>query len=105
MFFNARTTAIARTTLILVLLAGMLGLAPTRSTLAAPGDLARVSVSSAGLQGNGSSGSNAISADGRYVAFSSNASNLVSGDTNGTYDVFLVDRQTATTRRISVSAS
>ncbi len=35
-----------------------------------------------------------ISGDGRYVAFASSASNLVPGDTNGTYDVFVKDRQT-----------
>jgi len=42
----------------------------------------------------------AISADGRYVAYSSNASNLVDGDTNGVEDVFLVDRDEGTTIRI-----
>ena len=56
----------------------------------------RVSVDSAGGQGNADSYDPAISADGRYVAFRSFASNLVSGDTNGTYDVFVRDRQTAT---------
>ena len=40
----------------------------------------------------------AISADGRFVAFSSAATNLVPGDTNGTHDVFVRDRQTGTTR-------
>ena len=44
----------------------------------------------------------AISADGRFVAFSSDATNLVPGDTNGTADVFVRDRQTGTTRRVSV---
>ena len=44
----------------------------------------RVSVASDGTQGNGHSSSvGSISADGRYVAFDSNASNLVPGDTNG----------------------
>ena len=46
----------------------------------------RVSVSSTGEQGNGWSENPAISADGRYVAFWSNASNLVSGDTNNLCD-------------------
>jgi Tol biopolymer transport system component len=62
----------------------------------------RVSVGSWGIQGNRPSGRPAISADGRWVAFESNASNLVPGDTNGRLDVFLHDRQTATTTRISV---
>ena len=44
----------------------------------------------------------AISADGRFVAFISDATNLVPGDTNGRYDVFVRDRQTGTTRRVSV---
>ena len=43
----------------------------------------RVSVASNGTQGNGLSMSASISADGRYVAFDSEASNLVPGDTNG----------------------
>lgn len=65
----------------------------------------RVSVSTSGGQANGVSDHPAISADGRYVAFRSNANNLVAGDTNNAYDVFLHDRSTATTRRISVSTT
>ena len=49
----------------------------------------RVSVDSAGTEGNGASVRPTISADGRFVAFSSAASNLVAGDTNGVWDVFL----------------
>ena len=52
----------------------------------------RVSLSSAGGQGNGASYDPAISADGRYVAFTSTASNLTSGDRNGELDVFVRDR-------------
>jgi Tol biopolymer transport system component len=44
----------------------------------------------------------AISADGRYVAFASTASNLVAGDTNGVSDVFVRDLATNTTTRVSV---
>jgi Tol biopolymer transport system component len=72
-----------------------------RSTL----ETQRVSVSSAGAQGNGVSAQGAISADGRYVAFYSDASNLVSGDTNARSDVFVRDIQTGTTTRVSVSSS
>jgi Tol biopolymer transport system component len=64
----------------------------------------RVSVTSAGLEANGGSQSPAISYDGRYVAFASNASNLVDGDTNGFTDVFVHDRQTGTTTRVSVAS-
>ncbi len=55
------------------------------------GQTSRVSVASDGTQGNAGSGDPFISADGRYVAFDSYASNLVSGDTNGTQDVFVHD--------------
>jgi Tol biopolymer transport system component len=64
----------------------------------------RVSVSSAGQQGNGSSSGVAVSAGGRYVAFESGASNLVPGDTNGFEEVFVHDRETKTTTRVSVGA-
>jgi Tol biopolymer transport system component len=50
-----------------------------------------VSVDSAGTEGNSSSVRPAISADGRFVAFASFASNLVAGDTNGTSDIFVRD--------------
>ncbi len=52
----------------------------------------RVSVATGGGQANGDSFTPAISADGRYVAFHSLASNLVAGDTNDTSDVFVRDR-------------
>ncbi|MGH9460221.1 MAG: TolB family protein, partial [Vicinamibacteria bacterium] len=52
----------------------------------------RVSVSSAGTEGDFESRAPSISADGRFVAFSSVASNLVAGDTNGRFDVFVHDR-------------
>lgn len=54
----------------------------------------RVSVSTAGVQANGSSTSPSISADGRYVAFQSAATNLVASDTNNTNDIFVRDRDT-----------
>ena len=64
----------------------------------------RVSVSSSGEQGDARSYTPSISADGRYVAFGSEASNLVGDDTNGCADVFVHDRQTGWTRRVSVSS-
>ncbi len=58
-----------------------------------------------GQGGNGNSSSPIVSADGRYTAFSSVASNLVSGDTNGKKDVFVRDMVNNSTARISVSSS
>jgi Tol biopolymer transport system component len=63
----------------------------------------RVSVSTAGAQGNDASGHASISADGRWVAYYSFASNLVAGDINGNSDVFLRDRLNGVTTLISVS--
>ena len=71
----------------------------------ASGTTTRVSVDSSGIQGNGISSSPSLSADGRYVAFWSYASNLVVGDTNAVQDVFVRDRQSATTVRASVNSS
>jgi hypothetical protein len=69
------------------------------------GDTVRVSVDSSGEQGNGSSYISSISADGRYIAFTSYTANLVSGDSNGMEDVFVHDMQTGVTVRVSVDSS
>ena len=63
-----------------------------------------VSKATTGAPGNRSSGGAAISADGRYIAFASAASNLVSSDTNGAVDVFVRDRLHGTTGRVDVGA-
>jgi Tol biopolymer transport system component len=68
------------------------------------GQTNRVSVASDGTQGNGGSYMPSISADGRYAAFKSSASNLVPGDTNGYEDIFVHDRETAQTERVSVAS-
>lgn len=68
-------------------------------------EIKRVSLSSLGVEGNGISDSQSFSADGRYVAFSSTATNLVSNDTNGKWDVFVHDRQTGQTTRVSRSSA
>ncbi len=65
----------------------------------------RVSVGVGGQASNGSGFHPAISADGRFVAFESSASNLVAGDTNRAEDVFVRDRLAGVTRRVSVGAS
>ena len=62
----------------------------------------RASVAGDASQGNADSRRPSISSDGRFVAFASLASNLVTGDTNGTEDVFVRDRQTGATSRVSV---
>jgi Tol biopolymer transport system component len=79
------------------------------------GTTERVSLTDLELQAVGSSGSPVVSGDGRFVAFSSSAANLVSDDTNTTctfppapencYDVFVRDRQEGATLRVSVSTS
>jgi len=68
----------------------------------------RVSVDSNGVQGNGSSdhwSRVAISADGRFIAFVSDSSNLVPGDTNNATDAFIHDRVTGATERVSVDSN
>jgi Tol biopolymer transport system component len=63
------------------------------------------SVDAAGQPGDLDSWEPSISADGRYVAFFSHATNLVPGDTNGETDIFVRDRLTGTTERVSVDSS
>ena len=74
---------------------------------ASSGTTERISLASDGTQGNGASFDSAISADGRYVAFASYASNLVPGDTNeaDAPDAFVHDRLSGTTERVSVDSA
>ncbi len=69
------------------------------------GTIERANLDSAGHEANAYCYGASISADGRYVAFYGLASNLVANDTNNKDDVFLRDRTTATTTRISVKAT
>ncbi len=70
------------------------------------GAITRINTDSSGAQAVGGSSSHPVfSADGRYVAFSSNANNLVSGDTNGVGDIFLRDLQTGAVTRISTDVA
>jgi Tol biopolymer transport system component len=79
------------------------GLVVGSSRSQAPEPLAeRVSVGRAGEQAEGASSDFAMSGDGRVVAFGSGAGNLVSGDTNGAFDVFVRDRAAGETERVSV---
>ena len=70
----------------------------------ATGATTRVSVGNSGIQADNSSSSPALSGDGRHVAFSSAAINLVTGDTNGAIDVFVHDRLTGTIARVSIGS-
>jgi Tol biopolymer transport system component len=68
------------------------------------GDTTRVSVSSAERQGNNISIGPVISFSGRYTAFVSGATNLVRGDTNELFDIFLRDLRKGTTERVNVNS-
>ncbi|WP_160007801.1 TolB family protein [Nocardioides sp. AX2bis] len=65
----------------------------------------RVSVTSAGAEGDAFSGMPAISANGQTVAFVSDATNLTSADTNARRDVFVRDVVAGTTSRVSVDSA
>ncbi|MCC5951151.1 MAG: S-layer homology domain-containing protein [Acidimicrobiia bacterium] len=67
------------------------------------GDTERVSVATDGAEANGTSTRPSLSANGRYVTFDSEATNLVPGDTNDARDVFVHDRSTGTTERVSLA--
>src|SRR2546430_14359873 len=86
------------------LLSGVLALLAT-PTGASAGATERVSVNSAGNEVHGSSARPALSADGRFVAFESDAADLVPGDTNGAPDVFVHARRSGTTERASVASA
>jgi len=68
------------------------------------GTLERISVSTSGTQADNFTAYSSISADGRFIAFESVATNLVTGDTNGVMDIFLRDMQLGTTERVNVSS-
>ena len=61
----------------------------------------RISTGPGGVAANGDSFQPVVSDNGRFIAYSSSASNLVPGDTNNASDVFVLDRQTSTTERVS----
>ena len=82
----------------------LLGAAAVPGIASAGAETALVSKSSAGAKGDGPSEEPSISRTGRYVAFDSNAGNLVPGDTNGTSDCFVRDLSSGATERVSVSS-
>ncbi|NPV58724.1 MAG: hypothetical protein HPY75_03550 [Actinobacteria bacterium] len=71
----------------------------------AGGAVTRISCDSGGSEGNNDSSHAAISADGKFVAFVSNASNLAAGDGNGTSDVFRKDTSTGAVEVCSATAT
>jgi CSLREA domain-containing protein len=113
MFFNNLKSLIVRFVLIMALLSGMFGLVPVQaaneistSTLVSAGETIRVSINSSSEQAlYGDSIYATISANGRYIAFSSDATNLVAGDTNQSADIFVHDIQSGATTRISLDSN
>jgi Tol biopolymer transport system component len=112
---SSRTSALPTTrchlaaAIVLALVAGLF--VPPGFASGAPGAesgsigrVEQVSVAPDGSQSDDSSWDVSLSADGRLVAFSSAASNLVPGDTNGATDVFVHDRQAGVTERVSVAS-
>lgn len=69
------------------------------------GTLERVDLNDAGAPGNDQENTPVVSADGRFVAFSSPSTNLVADDTNNAWDIFVRDRVTATTSRVNLSSA
>lgn len=65
----------------------------------------RISRATGGWSGNASSNNPSVTGDGRYVVYQSSASNLVADDTNGAIDVFLYDRDTKKTWRVSTTTA
>lgn len=88
----------------LALAVGAVALAGQPAVAHPPGVTERVSVSTAGAAGDDDSIHAAVSGDGRHVAFVSRASTLVAGDTNDASDVFVHDRVTGTTERVSLDS-
>jgi Tol biopolymer transport system component len=97
-------TIVHRLSLILFALTLAFALLSSTAAMAAGPTTSLVSVSSTGAAANDVSYAPAISKDGRFVAFASNATNLVSADTNGHVDVFLRDRMSGLTSRVSLAS-
>src|SRR5689334_23014240 len=89
------------------LAAALLVAASCAALARAQNPITRVSVNDAGVQGDRDSISyrTSVSGDGRFVAFDSQATNLVAGDLNNYYDVFVYDRTLQTIACMSVDSS
>lgn len=89
----------------LALAAALFFLTIAGRTQAVVTEIRRVSISSDGVEGNGLSQGASISANGRFVVFSSEASNLVPNDTNSRTDTFIYDFATGLTELVSISTT
>ncbi|MFI6935420.1 TolB family protein [Streptomyces sp. NPDC050287] len=78
---------------------------PGAMAAAPAGRAQRVSVAADGAQGDGDSMAPSVSSDGRYVAFESDATNLVPGDTNGLRDVYRKDMRTGRIVRVTAQGA
>lgn len=94
-----------RTSWAVLLSVGLIHAALASSALGQTAAFAQVDVSTSGVQANSQSYEVYLSGDGRYVAFTSTANNLVVGDTNSQFDAFVRDLWSGTTERVSLSAS
>jgi hypothetical protein len=101
MFKKARRINLKQSVILLLFLVAVLA----QSVFAAQGQTTRVSISSSGREGNYGSFGVSSSSDGRSMAFNPDADNLVAGDTNAQRDIFVHDRQTGETTRVSVDSS
>ncbi|MGW0222803.1 S8 family serine peptidase [Streptomyces tendae] len=101
---RAAAPGISRSRPLAVTVDGRSGARHADLSLPRPSDTERVSLTDRGDQVNGDAWWPDVSDDGQVVAFASPASNLVAGDTNGTFDVFVTDRGKQTTQRVSVAS-
>ena len=85
----------------IVLLAAL----PAPVVLAQDCDLSIASLATSGKPGNLPSGGPSLSFNGRFVAFTSSATDLVAGDTNGQVDCFVADRRSGIVERVNLSSS
>ena len=97
--------ASTRTALAAALVAGLLALSATTASSAPAPHTERLGTSPTGEQGNSYTYGPEFSSDGRFAVFSSEASNLVPGDTNGQRDVFVRDLRKGTVERVNVSSA
>jgi len=96
---SIRPIPVAPLAAVAIACAALAGVAPAQQATA------RMSVDSNGIEGDSGGHAPALSADGRFVAFESLATNLVPGDTNGVSDIFVHDRVTGATVRVSVDSA
>jgi Tol biopolymer transport system component len=101
------STAFMGFLLLLISSVGLVGCNSSSSSTPPPPEafITRISVDAAGAGGDSSSVRPLTTPDGRYVVFESLASNLVSGDTNNSFDIFVRDTQENTIKRVSIDSN